>query len=94
MIYKSEEWQGASDQWYCNCLSNLKSNAGAWYIPARILNISPAQFIELLITEYKPDHFHFDKDTGFCCWSWTKQADMRKYKNWINSEARKVNFQV
>lgn len=94
MIYKSEEWQGSSGNWYCNCLSNLGSNAGAWYMPARILNISPAQFIELLITKYKPDNFSFNKDTCFCCWSWKSQTAMRKFKNDINAAARKANFQV
>ena len=52
------------------------------------------EFIELLITKYKPDNFHYNKDTGFCCWSWKSQVAMRKFKNDINAAARKTNFQV
>ena len=94
MLYKSEEWQSATGYWHCNCTSNLANNSGAWYLPARILGITPADFITLLLTKYKPDKFYFDKDTCFCNWSWKSQSDMRKYKNMINAEARKKNFQI
>lgn len=93
MIYKSTEWE-TPNGWHCNCVDNLKENSATWYYPARILGISPAQFVEMLIKDFKPDRFYFDSDTCFCCWSWKKQSDMRKYKNWINKKAREVNFQI
>ena len=93
MLWKAEEWETSSG-WHCNCVSNLAHNSAAWYIPARILNISPADFIELLFRQFKPDNFYFDENTCFCNWSWKSQANMRKFKNFINAEARKKNFQI
>lgn len=94
MIYKLTEWQNSSGIWYCNCIDNLAQNSGAWWLPARVLNISPADFIKLLLSKYKPDVFSFNKEKCFCCWGWKDQSAMRKFKNELNAEARKVNFQI
>ena len=94
MIWKAEEWQNADEYWHCNCTSNLAQGSAIWYHPARILGITPAAFIELLITKYKPDRFYYNKESCFCSWAWKSQTQMRKYKNWINAEARKKNYQI
>ena len=93
MIWKATEWETISG-WHCNCVDNLGKGSGIWYIPARILGISPAAFISLLLEKFKPDNFYYNPETGFCNWSWNNQADERRYKNWINAEARKKNFQI
>lgn len=93
MLYKQSEWESESG-WHCNCIDNLGKNSAAWWHPARILKISPAQFIELLITKFKPDYFYFNKETCFCSWSWKDQSKMRIYKNYINAAARKVDYQI
>ena len=93
MLWRAEEWETESG-FHCNCISNLGQDSAAWYLPARILDLTPAQFIELLITKFKPDDFYFNPKTCFCCWSWKDQSKMRLYKNWLNAEARKKNFQI
>ena len=92
-IWKATEWETTSG-WHCNCVDDLAKSSAAWWRPARILKISPAQFLEILLTKYKPDNFSYNKETGFCCWSWKSQTQMRLYKNWINAEARKANYQI
>lgn len=94
MLYQQTEWQSPSGAWHCNCVDNLAGGSGTWYLPARILGLAPADFLEMLITNFKPDHFVYDKEKCFCQWSWNSQSLMRKYKNWINAAARKANFQV
>lgn len=94
MLYQQSEWQSPSNAWHCNCIDNLAGNSGAWYLPARILGLTPADFLKILITDFKPDHFSYDKEKCFCQWSWKSQSAMRKYKNFINAAARKVNFQI
>ena len=88
---KYSSWQSPTGYWYCNDTSNLAAGSGEWWIPARILGISPADFIELLVKDFKPDHISFNKILIF---SWKDQSKMRAYKNWINAQARKVNFQI
>lgn len=92
MLYKSSEWESASG-WNCNCVDDLAGWAGLWYTPARILNISPAAFVELLITQYNAKIYYNEK-TCFVSYYWEKQDDMRKFKNFINRKAREVNFQI
>ena len=93
MLYHQSEWESVSG-WHCNCVDNLGKDSGAWWHPARILGVSPAQFIAILIERFKPDTFYYNAETCFCSWSWKSQAAMRKYKNWINAEARRVNYQI
>lgn len=93
MLYKMSEWESPSG-WHCNCIDNLKGGSGIWYLPARILNISPADYITLVIAKYKPDKIIFNKEKFLFFFSWKNQSDMRKFKNDINAAARKVNFQI
>lgn len=92
-VYRAEEWQGACGNWYCNDTSGLGRNTGAWYHPARILDMSPAEFIKWLVDNYHP-HIYHNEDCSFVGWYWDKQSDMRKYKNYINAKARAKNYQV
>jgi len=93
MLYKLTEWESESG-WHAGCLDDLGHDSNVWYLPARILGLSPAQFIEWLIKNYKPDHTHFCKDKCLFFFSWSSQSMMRQYKNLINAEARKKNFQI
>lgn len=94
MIYKLSEWQSATGNWHCACIDNLKENSGAWYMNARAMKISPADFLEVLLNKYKPDNFYFDPDTCFCSYSWKSQTAMRKFKNEINAIARTNKFEI
>ena len=95
MLYKLSEWQSLSGDWHCNCIDDLKNNSSYWAIPARIMGISPAEFLKWLFSQdFKPDNFYFNKEKCLCFWSWKDQSQMRKYKNRINALARQKNFLV
>ena len=93
-LYKMTEWESLSSGWYCGCVDNLGGGSNLWYLPARILDISPAEFIELLVTKYKPDNIWYSKENCILCYSWKDQSKMRKFKNDMNAAARKKNFQI
>lgn len=93
MVYKMEEWQGATGNWYCNCLSNIGGGSALWYHPARILNMEPADFLLWLKDTYNPC-FYYRDDGSFVGYYWESQAEMRKYKNLINKKAREVNYLI
>ena len=48
-LYRCEEWQGASGIWYCEHTSSFPRNVQKWVVPARILGLTPADFLKLLI---------------------------------------------
>ena len=93
MLYKCEEWQSGSGLWHCGCMENLAGGSNEWYLPARILGLSPAAFVQYMIKEFNP-LVTANKEKGLVFFSWQKQADMRKYKNFINKKARECNFQI
>ena len=94
MLYKMTEWESPCSGWYCGNIDALGKNSNAWWLPARILNLTLTDYIQLLITKYKPDYIHFNKESFLLSFSWVNQAAMRKFKNDINAAARKVNFQI
>ena len=91
-LLRYTEWTDGLGNWYCNDISDLCSVRALWATPAYMLNISPAEYVELLVKKYKPDKIYYNKEADVLVYSWRKQADMRAFKNWLNAEARKRNF--
>ena len=92
-LLKYDEWKGVNS-WYCNDTSDLQSIGALWWAPARMLNISPADFVKLLIDQFHPDYILYSQEKDVLVYSWRKQEDMRKFKNWLNAQARKYKFYV
>jgi hypothetical protein len=93
-LYHCEEWQGASGYWYCEHTSSFPRNVQKWVVPARILEMTPADFLKFLMENFKPDKIIHNEDYSFVGWGWNSQAQMRKYKNFINQKARERGFQL
>lgn len=96
-LLRYEEWE-INGNWYCNDTKELScknSIASLWYAPVRMLGITPSEYVQLLIEKFEVDSISFsDKhwDYGVLTFSWKSQSKMRKFKNFINAEARKRNF--
>ena len=98
-LLKYTEWQSCSGRWYCGAtdLDILGSKTGAlWFLPARFLGLSPAQYLQWVINNYEPDRVFYSKDFSFVGWSWSKenQLKMRKFKNKINLLAKEKGIYV
>lgn len=91
-IYKASLWQGGSGRWYVGDTEDLGNHSGAWWIPAHVLGITISDYVKKLIFEFKVAECRYDKEHNFLHFSWIKEADARKYKNYINAEARKKQF--
>lgn len=92
-LYKMTEWE-SNENWYCNNVSNLANNSGVWWLPARMMKISPAQYLKWVIDNFHPDTIYHSDDCSFIGWSWKKQSDMRIFKNKVNALARQENFMI
>lgn len=90
-LYKASIWQGGSKLWYVSDIEDLGGHSGRWWVPCRILGISPADYAQLLIDEFKAN-VGYNEKKNFLHVSWEKESDARRYKNWINSMARKANY--
>lgn len=92
-LLKYSEWQGGSGRWYCDDIDVLSKERNPWFLPARLLGLTPAQYLQWVIDNYSPDHFMHNADYSFVGWSWDhkNQGKMRKFKNKINSLAKEHN---
>lgn len=93
-ILKYVEWQSESGLWFCNDTAALASWGSKWWAPARMLSISPAEFVQLLYDKFHPDMMQYSKETDTLIYAWKSQTQMRLFKNWLNAQARKYNFLV
>ena len=91
-LLKYVEWQSANGNWLCNDTSDLCSPRALWWIPARMLGISPAEYVKLLIEKFHPDRIEYFQDTNVLVYSWKNISACRAFKNWLNAEARKHNY--
>lgn len=91
-LYKASMWQGGSGKYHCSDIEDLGHGSGRWWVPCRILNISPADYVKLLVEKFKVSTIRFNYEMNFLQFNWDKESDCRAYKNWINAEARKANY--
>lgn len=93
-IYKMKEWQGASGLWYCNNVDELALGSGNWWLPSRVLGITPAELIERLVKVYNVDRIHYNKEKNFLNFAWTSEhyADCHKFVLYVNRMARNKNI--
>ena len=92
-IFKMDEWYDCG-YWHCNDISDLGHNSGAWWHPARILKMDPADYLKWVIDNYKPDKVNYSADASVVWFEWKNQDKMRKFKNYINAQARKAGYEV
>ena len=50
------------------------------------------EYVKWMIETYKPDKIYWSGK--LFTFSWKSQAQMRKFKNYINAQSRKVNYQI
>jgi len=96
--YKLTEFQSPTGKWHliCNDLVG-KAPHGGWYLPANILGISVVDFITKLVNEYHAELTIYHNQDGSFEWlgySWHSMADMARFKNAVNLQARNKRFMI
>ena len=93
-LLRMEEWQDGCDNWHCADTSELGKGSSIWYLPARMLEKTPAEYLKWVIDNYHPDKIEHSDDCSLVYWTWKSQAKMRLFKNQINKLARQKNFMI
>ena len=91
-LYKSIEWQDATGNWLVNDTTSMTSIAIKWWVPMRMFNLTPEDYIHLLKDKFHVNYMKYVKDADLLIFSFATQEAARKYKNWINKEARNRNY--
>ena len=93
-LLRYEPWDDGNGNFHVNDCTDLKSIRGLWWVPARMLGISPAEYVELLVVRFKVDKIKYFEEADVLVYSWKSLQKARDFKNWLNAEARKRNFQI
>lgn len=93
-LLRYEPWDDGFGNYHVNDCTDLSSIRGLWWVPARMLGISPAEYVELLITRFKVDKIKYVQEADVLIYSWNSLQRARDFKNWLNKEARKRNFVI
>jgi len=93
-LYVASQWQAGSTNWYVNNTSGSTKDSGKWWVPARMLGITPAAYVKLLVENYQPDNISFNNNVLIFSWKPEHYTKAHNYKLWINREARKRGFKI
>ena len=89
--YIASEWQIGA-KWY------VANNSAAWWIPARLLNLSLEDYINLLVDKYNAtiDKWYPDSNNGksLLIFSWKNYSDAHRYKLDMNRIARNQKWTI
>lgn len=92
MILKLTEWQSESGAWHCADVSALAAGSSRWEHQPRIWQLSPVDWVKMMIETYHATVTIFD--SGMVYFYWDKQSDMRKYKNDTNRRVRDIGYSI
>ena len=68
-LLKYKEWE-APYGWHAGDTSDLAHGSNTWWYPARMLDISPADYVVLLIKEFKVSKIRYFKDKNVLIFYW------------------------
>lgn len=91
-IPQCDIWQSTGGNWYVAYTKSFSKNRDNWLIPARAMNMPPADWLEWLISNFHPDNVHIREDGKFVSFYWKKQNDANNYKLYINKILRAKKF--
>lgn len=91
-LYKASMWQGSSGKWFCSDVEDLGHHSGRWWIPCRLLGVTPEEYVKILINEFHVSSITYSLESNYLHFSWDKDPECRRYKNWINKKAREANY--
>ena len=93
-VLKFSEWQSGSGTWRAADVENLSGRSNAWWLPARMLNLSLTDYILLVKNKYHASNFVYFRDKNLLFWGWKNYNDCHAFVLFINREAKKRKFFV
>jgi hypothetical protein len=93
MKIKLAEWQESDGSWHAADISAVGQGSNRWWLVPRALDMPLSDYVQMIITKYKPDRIKYFEDANMLTYSWKSQAAMRAFKNQINAMLRKAGAQ-
>lgn len=98
-LYKMTEWE-SNGKYLVGCIDDLGHFSGAWWIPARILNLSLDDYVKMLVNDYHAviwgwnDYPKEDKRNSLLLFYFNNLLDARAFKNKVNGAAKTRSYMI
>ena len=95
VLYKAKDWADFSDRHHVQC-DDLVGTGRNWIEPARIIGVTPTEFILMLKNSFDADIRPYRRDgkITFIDYSWSRLQDARSFRNFINECAREKDYKI
>ena len=93
MKIKLTEWQEGDGSWHAADISAVGQGSNRWWLVPRALGMSLEDYVQMLVTKYKPDRIKYSVEADVLTYSWKSITAMRAFKNQINAMLRKAGAQ-
>ena len=90
-IYKADLWE-CNDNYYVSDVSDLAASSGTWWYVPNLLSLSPVEYVKLLINKFHATKISYSIESDVLIFSFSTLEDARKYKNYVNKQARDKKF--
>jgi hypothetical protein len=91
-ILKYTIWESCG-RWHAGDVSDLKNGSNYWWHPMRMLELSPEEYIKLLI-KYGATNFSYTAEKNVLLYHFNNRKDALSYSSFINKTAKNKNFTV
>ena len=92
-ILKLSEWE-CGGRYYVGDVEELGKGSGTWWYLPNLLNLSPVDFVKMLIDKYKVSYIKYNTRSDVLIYAFDSLPAARSYKNAINKIARTKNFVI
>lgn len=93
MKIKLSEWQEGSGLWHAADVSAVGQGSSRWWLVPRALNMPLEDYVQMLVTKYKPDRIQYSEEADVLTYAWKSLTAMRLFKNDMNKALRKAGAQ-
>ena len=94
-LYSATEWE-LNGVWHVNDVEDLAGMSGLWWIPCRILDISPLDYVKKLIDDFNAINIEYIHNEDFSkdllTFAFKKNSEAVKYRKFINQKAKDKQF--
>ena len=91
-LMKYTEWESPSG-WHSGDVSDLAHNSNSWWYPARLLGLTPADYILFLKEKYSAYDFKYFPEVNLLLWRWP-QDKCHAFTLMINRESKCKGFMI
>lgn len=92
-LYKMSYWDNGG-KFYCNDVEAVGHVSSKWWVPARILQLSLTEYVNLLVEKFKVDKLRYYADKDLLTFYFNDENKADKFVKYVNKIAKEKKAYV